>query len=146
MSLKLFFNRKGKIVLSLTVIGWTGNFLHLIALPWQWNDRGTLTDLFFLLYLFLAFLITAIRFKPWYQKEDRGAGIEEHFEKTLVPIAYILVFTNLIYHYWQASWPFLLFISLIFLIILSVNAILLYFHNRDKDQTPPSYFARNLYH
>lgn len=145
MSLKFFFNRKGIVVIGLTILGWIGNGLHLLALPWQWSYRGGFTVSCFLLYLFLSLLITVIRFKPWYKKEDRGAGIEEHFEKVLVPLSYIMVLTNLIYHYWQASWPFLLFVSFLFTVILSVNFILLYFHTKDHDSTPPSYFARNLY-
>ena len=145
MSLKFFFNRKGIVVVSLTVIGWIGNFFHFLGIFWQWHDRGAITGFFFLFYLFLAFLITVFRFKPWYKKEDRGAGIEEHLEKTLVPTSYMMVLTNVIYHYWQASWPLLFFMSLLFMVILSVNFILLYFHNRDTDPTPPSYFARSLY-
>lgn len=145
MSLKFFFNRKGPVVLSLTVIGWALALLNLYKLPGQWEVRGQATGIIYIAFLFLCGLITVIRFIPWYHRKDRGAGIEEHFEKTLVPTSYIMVVANSLYFFWMKAWPFLVFIFPLLLLIMIVNGILLYFHKRDKNTTPPSYFARSLY-
>lgn len=122
-------------MLLLMLTGWAANFYHLLFFP---------TSFFFTLYVLLCLVITLIRFFPWNKQKDRGAGIEEHFEKTMVPASYIMVVTNGVYHF-SPSWPFVLFVCLLLMIIQSVNFILLTFHFRDKDPTPPSYFARNLY-
>ncbi len=135
MSLKFFFNRKGPLVLTLLAMGWLATVYHLL-----FSTRS----FFFIVFCLLGFVITLIRFYPWYKPEDRGSGIEEHFEKTMVPASYIIVVTNIVYHFWP-SWPFLLFSIVLLAVIQSVNFILLYFHFRDKDPTPPSYFTRNLY-
>lgn len=145
MSLKFFFNRKGKVVTTLFILGWGLTLVNLYHLPASFTQRGALTGGAFLLVTFLALLITLCRFMPWYRPEDRGAGIEEHFEKTFVPTGYILVVTNLIYIFWKSPWLFLIFVFLLFSVIQSVNFILIYFHFKDHDPTPPSYFARSLY-
>ena len=145
MSLKFFFNRKGPVVLSLLFIGWVANIWHLIRLSQEWSVRGTVTGVSFLIYLFLASCLTFIRFYPWYKKSDRGAGIEEHFAKTLVPIAYLLPLTAILYTFWLSCSPVLLFSSVVFTVILSVNLLLLRFHFQDTDPLTPGYFSRNLY-
>lgn len=145
VSLKFFFNRHSGVVIILNVIGWVLNLWHLYHLSAQWGERGLFTGVTFLIYIFLCFLITLIRFIPWYPREHKGYGIELHFEKTLVPAGYTMVVTNIIYFLWRSCWPFLLFSILLFLIIQSVNCILIYFHTKDKDPTPPSYSVRSLY-
>ncbi len=145
MSLKFFFNRKGSVVLSLTILGWILNLWALICLPGEMILRGKLTTCLFILYLCLCFLVTFIRFYPWYPTKDRGAALEEHFEKTLVPTAYIMVVVHLFWFLTLKPWPFLIFVCLLFLPILAVNAILLTFHFQDQDPTPPAYFSRSLY-
>lgn len=145
MSLKFFFNRKGFVVLGLNVGGWLLVCYHLYHLQDEWIIRGPLTSILYIVFVFLCLLINFFRFKPWYSKKDRGYGIEEHFEKTLVPTAYILVCFNLLYFVWDKAWPILLFAVLLFIIILHVNFILIYFHYKDRDSTPPSYFVRSLH-
>lgn len=150
MSLKFFFNRKGKMVMSITALACMGYGWHLWQLvndlrAGSWGTHGQLTSISFLIHVFLALLITGIRFFPWYTKEHRGAGIEEHFEKTLVPVAYIMLITAILYYLWDKAWPFLLVTHFFFSIILLANFVLIYLHFKDKDTTPPSYFARNLY-
>lgn len=145
MSLKFFFNRHGSVVITLNVIGWVLNLWHLYCLSAQWSERGLFTGVTFLIYIFFCFLITLARLIPWYPREHKGYGIELHFEKTLVPVGYIMVLTNVIYFFWNSCWPFLLFIIFLLTVIQSVNFILIYFHFKDKDPTPPSYFVRSLY-
>lgn len=142
MSLKFFFNRKGRVVLGMTLLGWV---LTLWNLFYSKTVHGPFTRTIFYLYVGLALLVTLIRFIPWYAKKDRGAGIEEHFEKTLVPVAYILVLIGLIYPLWANSWPIILFMSLFFGLIVYASSILIFFHFQDKDPIAPSFFSRNLY-
>ena len=145
MSLKFFFNRKGNVVLGMTLLGWSLTLRNLFHLKNNWETRGYFTNYFFLFTVFLAFLITVIRFFPWYAKEDRGAGIEDHFEKTFVPVVYLLVIIELIFNLWMNCWPLLLFAAVFFTLILYVNAILITFYFKDTDPIRTSFFARNLY-
>lgn len=145
MSLKFFFNRKGAVVTGLTVLGWLLMILNLYRLSSEGADRGVVTGVFFVLFIILCLFITITRFLPWYPKAFRGCGIEEHFEKTMVPTSYIMVTTAVVYLLWKNCWPFLLFVSLLLTVIISVNFILLYFHFRDHDPLPPSFFAQNLH-
>lgn len=144
MSLKFFFNRNGRVVWLLTFLGWGLSLWNGLQLKFQWELRGEATDFSFLFFVFFYLLILGFRFIPWYKKEDRGYGIEEHFFKSMVPAAYILVVTNGVYIFWAQSWPFLLFSVFLLSILLLVNFILIYFHFRDHDLTPPAYFARSL--
>ncbi len=92
--------------------------------------------------MILASSLTAQRFIPWYAAEDRGQGIEEHFQKNLVPVAYLLVIINGLMFVWSKPWPLLILATLFFLAMQIVNFILIYFHKKDTDLTPPSYFSR----
>lgn len=145
MSLKFFFNRKGAVVLSLTAIGWLLMLWNLSRLPAEGAGRGLLTVSTLLVFAAFSLFITVTRFVPWYAKQFRGFGIEEHFEKTLVPTSYIMVVSGIIYRLWETCWPLLLTVNLLLVVIISVNFILLYFHFRDHDPLPPSYFAQNLH-
>ncbi|MBI2340045.1 MAG: hypothetical protein HYU99_06760 [Deltaproteobacteria bacterium] len=144
MSLKFFFNRKGTVITSLTTLGWLLTLWNLSRL-FQETGRGILIPFTFLTFVILCLFITTTRFIPWYPGKFRGFGIEEHFEKTLVPASYIMVVTGIIYPLWRNCWPFLFFVDLLLIVIISVNFILLYFHFRDQDPLPPSYFAQNLH-
>lgn len=144
MSLKFFFNRKGGVVLGLNAVGWALNIWSLCRLPQEWSVRGGYTGISFLVYLFLCLLITMIRFIPWYGSDHRGHGIELHFEKTLVPLGYLMLATNAVYLSIKVSWPLITFFILLLLSIQAVNGILIYFHFRDKDPEPPSFLTRSL--
>lgn len=137
MSLKFFFNRRGAVVWGLLVSGWVFLILNLLKIETQ-----SPTSHFFLwLLVGQAFLITSTRFFPWYAKADRGYGIEEHFEKTMVPLAYILSLGGIVF--WAVpNWGILVFSNVLLIPIWVVNFILIHFHYRDHDQTPPSFFVR----
>lgn len=132
MSLKFFFDRNGIVVKSLFVIGWLATICHL------YYSSGAALAVF----AGLCFFVTLIRFIPWYSRADRGFGIEEHFQKTLVPTSYIMTATNIVFFFWKNCGPFLVFASLLITVILCINFILIYFHFKDKDPTPPSLFSR----
>lgn len=130
------------MVRSLFTLGWLFTAYHLYRLSGEWASRGALTGISFLVFCAFSLVATAVRLIPWYKKQDRGHGIEEHFAKTWVPVAYLLPITNLVYFFVEKSWPFLLLVSFMLLTIQTVNCILIYFHRRDPDLTAPSFFSR----
>ncbi|MDO8520113.1 MAG: hypothetical protein Q7T11_08135 [Deltaproteobacteria bacterium] len=120
--------------MSFLVLGWglaVGVFLS--------GRGGTL----FALTLIQAFLLTLVRFLPWYSREDRGWGIEEHFQKIVVIVGYLLTLNAALAWVWPGFWPFLLLTNLVFLFLNAVNTVLLTFHFRDKDNTPPAFLSRS---
>ena len=114
MSLKFFFNRKGFVVIFLSILGWLSSFYHLYGYLFDQTQNRIL----FLIWFGAATLILGICFYPWYPKKDRGHGIELHFEKTVVPVAYIMVFTNILLFFNVLVMPFLVLGLLIFFLIL----------------------------
>ncbi len=142
MSLKFFFDGRGFVVRGLNALGW------LLTIYNVWTvvhfPRGLVTQGSFYSFVSLAFLVALINFYPWYGHKDRGHGIENHFSKTLIPLGYILVVANLVFFLWNQAWPFLIFCSLLLVVILAVNIILIIYHFQDKDLTPPSYFIRRM--
>lgn len=82
---------------------------------------------------------------PWYGREYKGLGIEEHYVKILVPTTYLLLFHNaLVFSGWPSA-TLCIALSCLFLGLLTTNSILLFYHLKDGDKTPPAYFAANLY-
>lgn len=145
MSLRFFFNRRGVVVLSLIWIGWLSTATHLYRLYFEPNQRGPVTTGLYTFFAVFLLFRSFFRFYPWYDKEHRGHGIEEQFEKAMVPTAYITVATNLVFWLWDRSWPFLLFSSILLMIVVFVDFIMLYFHLKDPEKQPPGYFSRVLY-
>lgn len=145
MSLRFFFNRRGGIVLSLVWIGWVSTAAHLSPLYFAPHERGAVTKGLYTFFAILLFIRSFFRFFPWYDREHRGHGIEEQFEKAMVPTAYVTVVTNLVFWLWDRAWPFLVFTSLLMMIVVFVDFIMLYFHLKDHEKQPPGYFARVLY-
>ena len=114
--------------MTLLVVGWAWT-------AWKIHTGGV--SLLYTVFAVQAFLLTAVRFIPWYAREDRGFGIEEHFQKIVVVVGYLLVLT-------PDSWPFLIFPNLFFLVLNAIAAVLIFFHFQDKDKTPPAFLSRSL--
>lgn len=144
MSLQFFFNRKGLVVRGLLAISWLLQFYHawlqLHGLP-----VSPFAEALFWIYLGQSLTITAISYIPWNRSTDRGHGIENHFSKTLIPLAYMMMVASLVVSVWPNAWPLLLFVVIAQLPILGVDVLMLAFHFQDKDSMPASYFARNLH-
>lgn len=94
MSLKFFFDRNGRVVLFLLVLGWVSNLAHLYFLIQHWQERPRFTAILFLIYMMGALGVSLFHFIPWYRASDRGFGIEEHFAKCAVPLAYTMVIAS----------------------------------------------------
>lgn len=141
ISLKLLFNRNGRVVNWLLFFGWGLHLWQVLKLPMQWDMRGFLTSCLYLLFVILGLSLVVVRFIPWYAKDSRGLGIEEHFEKTMVPVAYLLWISFLLNSLFASPWFFYALVDVFFLVVQIVNAILLYYHFIDTDQSPPSFFT-----
>lgn len=93
----------------------------------------------------LGVLLYVFAIIPWYGREYKGLGIEEHFVNILVPTTYLLLFHNtLVFSGWPSA-TLCIALSCLFLGLLATNSILLFYHLKDGDKTPPAYFAANLY-
>jgi len=145
MSLHFFFNSKGPLVRTLLTLGWTGTLYWLFrffqgSVPWNSGSQ-----FFFILYIIEISFISFVGFFPWYQPEDRGHGIEDHFSKIMVPIAYILTVSTSLLFLLHQPWLYFLCLQFFFIPIASIHGILIFFHFKDHDPLAPSYFSRSLY-
>lgn len=133
-----------------------GVVFHLIALAtwfvWIFNlldvivvGRFGFETMIYLVLGFLATLLEAMALYPWYGKSHRGFGIEEHFGHVAVAVIYLFLLTNLMrLTDVQILWLEVVFGALFFLVLL-LNFVLLSYHFRDTDRTPPGFYSRNLH-
>lgn len=124
------------LLLGFILLGYNGHSLFFGGSQVSRGSRGA-----YFLFTILVLLLTVIRFYPWHRRWGRGIGLEVHFEKTLVPTAYILVATNLVMAFWPRALFMVFFSCALLVVIQSVNCILLYFHGRDRQKLPPHYFS-----
>lgn len=82
---------------------------------------------------------------PWYRGPYHGLGIEEHFRKMFVFSLYPFLIANLFFALWGPLLVLNLILILLLIFVLAINSLLLSYHFRDPDKTPPAYFAANLY-
>lgn len=139
--LGFFFNRKSKFITALEIIGIIG-FLWLIFSGWFFRQTA-ITKIFFAVYLLGYILIRFCASFKWYGKsQNREAGIQLHFKKTLVAASYIIFLANLITLFGITNIS--IYVSVVFFVmILHLNAILLYFHWKDRDETAPNFLTRH---
>lgn len=140
--MKFLFYRKSiffRIIFVCTLGLWAWNFLQI-------KDMGApITFLSHIILSVLAALIIIFAFVPWYGFKYKGLGIDDHFEKILIPTTYILLIYNGLLYLGFSSLIFNVILSFILIVFLYVNITLLNYHLQDRDQSPPSYFAANLY-
>jgi len=145
MPFHFLFNRKSPLITGLLWMGWVGHVFFFARIL----DRGSFSSknliFFYSLYISIAAAITIFRLIRWYKPADRGFGLEEHFQKSMIPVCYIMLVNNILL--WVGVKSIFLFIVSGFLLLpmLVVNFILIYFYRKDSDSTPPGYFARSLY-
>lgn len=82
---------------------------------------------------------------PWYRGPYRGLGIEEHFRKMFAFSLYPFLVANLFFALWGPLLILNLILVLLLIFVLVINSLLLSYHFRDPDKTPPAYFAAGLY-
>lgn len=128
-----------KVVFSFTIAIWIYHFLGLDEVQ---NFPFTIS---FIISSLLATLLIACTLIPWYGNEHRGLGIEAHFRNILLPTTYLLFAQNLLMLGKIQLTSLNIIIGFIFMGLMFSNGVLLHYHFRDKDKTPPSYFASNTY-
>jgi hypothetical protein len=141
MTLKFFFNRQGKFFFLVTILGLSLMGWQLFFLPQKWISHGLLTDLLLISFLFLCFLFFVCRFIPWYPSLKKGQGIEQHFEKMIVPTSYLMVLVGSFLSFFNSPWIVLFLSCLILFVLLVINFILIYLYLKDTDKTSPGYFS-----
>jgi len=97
---------------------------------------------YFLFFTWVFF--NALNSFPWYPGKKGKLGIRLHFQKTLVPAAYLLALAFALKLVGASEWVLLPF-GLFFLPMYYVAVILLWFHLRDKSDLMPGYFSHNFY-
>lgn len=133
--LKFFFDRNSKFVLALELAG----IVSFVAIAFI-KSAGIIFWLYVLSYVLIRFCA----FWDWYATEagsrKHDAGIRLHFKKMVVLSAYTIFIANFFILFANAG--FLEYFAFAFLAFtLHINAILLYFHFKDKDPTPPNFFS-----
>jgi hypothetical protein len=130
--LNLLFGRKSRLVYTLEVAG-------IIAVVISFFKVSKVAAVF----LFFHLMIRFCAHWKWYKKfnKDNNFGIGTHFTKMVVASSYILFIFGCAAL--LAKSIILIYLgSAGILFILHINAILLYFHFRDKDNTPPNFLSR----
>lgn len=140
--LKFFFYRSSKLVYLM-------NLLTFLEISWivyaRAHPNRAITLGIGCLFLMCAWLlINLMNWIPWYPKYPGKLGIRLHFQKSVVPMAYLLPVAFL-FKIWDLSEWYLLPFVIMMLPILYVNAILLYFHFKDPSDMIPGYFSHNFY-
>lgn len=142
--LRLFFNRNAPLV-------YLANFLALILLgvllyrSW-WQGKVALGwGTYLMAFGFLFFNgINLINWYPQYGRTSARLGIRLHFQKTVVPVAYLSL-AGFLWKFLGGSEGVLLGVSLLYLPMYYVAFILLFFHFRDSSELMPGYFSHNFY-
>lgn len=143
--LDFFFNRKSPWIKLLNLIGLSFSLYFLIELKAEYEVRGLFTVIGYDAFVLLSWVLLIFTLIPFYKKEDRGFGIEEHFQKTLVPVAYMINLIHLSLLFMTRPWFLILFCALFLLVVVGVNIILTSLHLMNDDTYAPAYFSRSLY-
>jgi hypothetical protein len=139
--LKFFFYRSSPFVYAFNGF----SFLLILLLFWRGATLGgvfpgPVTGFLMLTWAFF----NALNWIPWYPGTKGKLGIRLHFQKNIVPMAYILPVAFLL-KWFGAGEVALLPFALLFLPMYYVSIILLFFHFRDGSDLMPGYFSHNFY-
>ena len=136
--INLLFDRFSKVVLAMEIVG-----IPLMAMATVRLLLGrpspltsTLLALVIAEYAFIRYCAS----RRWYRSAPRWSGIEKHLKKALVPTSYIIAILGAALLFFPSA--LLLGIAAFLLAVVAhVNIILLYFHLRNKDETPANYYS-----
>lgn len=138
--LSLLFNRRSWVVRLLAVSTFYFLYRHIALFPSQPVSYQALSGALALLYLFTLFC----RVYPWYTREHRGHGIDDHFAKIYVAGVYVYSLSSLAF--FGSAWTLVLALGILFILYpVMTNIIVLVCHLKDSSTTPPGYHSRGLY-
>lgn len=95
------------------------------------------------------FFVVFCHLFPWYREQRKkypapkgDLGIEVHFLKSLVPSSYIICLGSLLF---LAGYELLasIIMTLLLIPLSTINAVLVSFHLKDKEEMPVNYFTHN---
>lgn len=121
--------------------------LAILYLRWQGALRIGPATVFLMASWWILNLCNVI---PWYRQRTgptgrpEKLGIRLHFHKAMIPYIYLLALAFLLKLLGTSELVLSPF-CLLFLPLYYVNAILLYFHFRDRSSLTPGYFSHNFY-
>jgi hypothetical protein len=139
--LKIFFYRSSPFVFAFNGL----SFLLILLLLYCGLGLGEITLGPVTIFLMLTWVFfNALNWIPWYPGTRGKLGIRLHFQKNIVPMAYILPPVFLLKWAGVGEWA-LLPVALLFLPMYYVSIILLSFHFRDGSDLMPGYFSHNFY-
>lgn len=102
-------------------------------------------DWFFLIYSACNLMMLCFALIPWSGLAYKGLGVDDHFEKIASPFMIIWLLQGIFPLEAPLSDIINGAFSVLMGIFLIINFILLSYHFKDKDPTPPGYFGANLY-
>lgn len=137
--LKFFFNRFSGFVIAMEI---AGVILLAADVALFFFRRADAIDI--VLIIFVIALYAFIRLSAtgrWYRDAPRGAGIEMHFGRSMVPVSYTIAIVGLLdLAIPHPTWALAIAAALL-IVVAHVNVILIYLHRRDTDKTPPNYYS-----
>ncbi|OVE81780.1 hypothetical protein BVY03_02735 [bacterium K02(2017)] len=140
--ISLLINRQStlsRLIILFTLLLWGYFFVYktlLFSSSIHWSP---------LVFSLAAILLILFSFIPWYKSEYKGLGIETHFGHMSLIGTYLLLIYLILSFFGIHHISLTIIFSIILLSLNIINFILLKHHFNDNDQTPPAYFAANLY-
>jgi len=107
-------------------------------------SRGSLWGPCSVFLVFTWIFFNIVNWVPWYPGTRGKLGIRLHFQKNIVPLAYLMVLVLGLKLLGLSEWFLLPFVLLV-LPMYYVTLILLSFHFRDRSDLRPGYFSHNFY-
>lgn len=140
--LKLFFYRSSPFVYLMNALCLGEIFLLLSGFSFGATAPrlGAVSGFLVFSWVFFNFLNGF----PWYRGKKGKLGIRLHFQKNIVPLAYLLA-PAFALKIAGVSEGWLLPFAIVLLPMYYVSVILLSFHYRDKSDLIPGYFSHNFY-
>jgi hypothetical protein len=132
------FDRFSKVVLILETVG-----IALMAAATArllLGNPSTLTSTLLVLVIVEYAFIRYCASRRWHHNAPRWSGIEKHLKKAMVPTSYIIAILGALLLLFPSA-LFLGIAAFLLAVVVHVNIILLYFHFRNKDDTPANYYS-----
>lgn len=143
--LYFFFNRRSKFIRVLEVAGLAG--FAAIFVSGAYGAFGTGAKILFFAYVCEYLFIRLCSTIKWYKKfpdVSSDAGIYKYFKMVMVPTSYLIAITNLLLA--LGSSPAFMYVPVVsMIVIVYLNAVMVYIHLRDGSALPPNYFSSNEY-
>ncbi|MBI1909501.1 MAG: hypothetical protein HYS22_04970 [Deltaproteobacteria bacterium] len=138
--LRFFFNRSSGFVRFLETLG-VVEAVILLQL-FHWREGLTVPEWLFLFLLFQSLLMKVCDLIHWYPEPQRTIGIEVHFKKAMVAIAYILSLSSS-FILAGIFLPAVIIGNLSMMVFTVGNVVLLWLHFHDKEELPINWFTLN---